>query len=109
MMFIDEQDGFAIVHYQLFSIPATDGSEATATSYASTFPATLKATNDNLNVFYQVESNLRERGILVHVDVEEQELWLFYPSGQDPSSKPVEGQEAERYMLETCGVSLQCM
>ena len=47
--------------------------------------------------------------ILVHVDVEEQELWLFFPSGQSPSIKPSAGQEAEQYMREICGVSLQCM
>lgn len=104
-----EQEGFAIVHYQLFSIPAPNDLGATGPSIVPGSPVIPNATDDNLNIFYKVESKLRERGILVHVDVEEQELWLFYPSSQESSCKPAAGQKAERYMLETCGVSLQCV
>lgn len=78
------------------------------TSNVPPCPTEAEVTDDNIHVFYTVEAKLRERGILVHVDVEEQKIWLFFPSSQDSSAKPAVGQEAEQYMLETCGVFLQC-
>ena len=87
------------MHYQLYSLPATKNPAL------STSADTPEENDDRLDIFYKAESNLRDRGILVYVDVEEQELWVFFQATTNLS----EGQGAEQYMLEACGVSLQCM
>ncbi len=106
-----EQDGFATVHYQLFSLPQAGQaalSEAANTPQGVVCSTASGPAPTNSDIFWKAESRLRERGALVHVDTEEQELWLFQQPCQKLANIPRSGPEAETEMLQSCGVALQC-